>query len=155
MSPAPKLTDLNAKIDDLKHRIESTQSEEDPLKPELQQAQADLAEAQTAETGLDTKYYKQLSVLPSASITKRLDVLPDGRFAWGTLENDSPFAEGENEHHYWIFARATRADGREYWALGRFSIEKNHTIGLLIEPDSFVSTKAMLRPELSPDEQAQ
>jgi len=155
LEPASKLADLNAKIEELNHRIESTQSEEDPLKPELQQAQADLAESQTTEMGLDAKYYKQLSALPSASITKRLPMDPYGRFTWGDVENDSPFAEGENEHHYWIFSRATRADGREYWALGRFSITKDHTIGLLIEPDSFVSTKAMLRPELSPDEQAQ
>jgi peptidoglycan hydrolase CwlO-like protein len=155
LSPSAKLTDLNAKIDELQHRIDNTQAEEDPLKPELQQAQADLADAQTTEAGLDAKYYKQLSALPSASITKRLPLDTNGRFTWGNLENDSPFAEGEKEHHYWIFARATRADGREYWALGRFSISKDQTIGLLIEPDSFVSTKAMLRPDLSPDEQEQ
>jgi len=155
MSPAAKLTDLNAKIDDLQHRIDNTQAEEEPLKPELQQAQADMAEVQTAETGLDTKYYKQLSALPVGSVTKRLPMDPYGRFSWPNLENDSPFAEGEKEHRYWIFARATRADGREYWALGRFSIQKDHTLGLLIEPDSFISTKAMLRPDLSPDEQAQ
>jgi len=155
MSPATKLNDLNAKIEELQHRIDSTQSEEDPLKPELQTAQADLAETQTTEAGLDAKYYKQLSALPGSSITKRLPLEPNGRFTWANVENDSPFADGENEHHYWIFSRATRADGREYWALGRFTIEKNHTLGLLIEPDSFVSTKAMLRPELSPDEQAQ
>jgi hypothetical protein len=155
LSPASKLTDLNSQIDDLQHRIDNTQAEEDPLKPELQQAQADLADVQTTEEGLDAKYYKQLSGLPSASITKRLPMDPYGRFTWGNLENDSPFAEGEKEHHYWIFARATRADGREYWALGRFSIAKDHTVGLLIEPDNFVSTKAMLRPDLSPDEQEQ
>ncbi len=155
LSPASKLTDLNGQIDDLQHRIDNTQAEEDPLKPELQQAQADLADVETTEAGLDSKYYKQLSALPSASITKRLPMDPYGRFTWANLENDSPFAEGEKEHHYWIFARATRADGREYWALGRFSISKDHTVGLLIEPDSFVSTKAMLRPDLSPDEQEQ
>jgi len=155
MSPAAKLTDLNAKIDELQHRIDNTQAEEEPLKPELQQAQADLAEVQTTETGLDAKYYRQLSALPVGSVTKRLPMDTNGRFSWPNLENDSPFAEGEKEHRYWIFARATRADGREYWALGRFSIQKDHTLGLLIEPDSFVSTKAMLRPELTPDEQAQ
>ena len=154
-APAAKLTDLNAKIEELQHRIDSTESEEEPLKPELQQAQGDLAEAQGAETGLDAKYYKQLSALPGSSITKRLSMEPNGRFSWSSLENDSPFAEGEKEHHYWIFARATREDGREYWALGRFSIAKDHTVCLLIEPDSFVSTKAMLRPDLSPDDQAQ
>ncbi len=155
LSPASKLTDLNAKIDDLQHRIDNTRAEEEPLTPELQQAQADLADVETTESGLDGKYYKQLSALPSASITKRLPLDPYGRFTWPNLEQDSPFAEGENEHHYWLFARATRADGREYWALGRFSITKDHTVGLLIDPSSFVSTKAMLRPELSPDEQEQ
>jgi len=155
MAPAAKLADLNAKIEQLQHRIESTQSEEDPLKPELQQAQSDFAESQTEESNIDPKYYKELSALPSGSIIKRLPLEPNGRFTWSNLENDSPYAEGETEHHFWIFARATRPDGREYWALGRFSITKNHTIGLLIEPDSFISTKVMLRPDLSPDEQAQ
>jgi hypothetical protein len=155
MAPAAKLTDLNNKIEELQHRIESTQAEEDPLKPELQQAQTDLTESQTEEANIDPKYYKELSDLPSGSIIKRLPLESNGRFTWGNLENDSPYAEGEIEKHFWIFARATRPDGREYWALGRFSIAKNHIVGLLIEPDSFVSTKAMLRPDLSPDEQAQ
>jgi len=36
-----------------------------------------------------------------------------------------------------------------------FSIEKYHKICFLIDPDSFISTKAILRPNLSPDEQAE
>jgi hypothetical protein len=69
--------------------------------------------------------------------------------------DDDVFAEGENEHSYWMFCRATRADGREYWVLFNFSIEKNHKRCFLIEPTAFISTKAILRPDLSPEEQEQ
>jgi hypothetical protein len=152
LEPAPKITDLNTKIDGLQQRADGTATEEVPLKAELQQAQADLAAAQASEAGLDDKYYKQLYALPSESVTKHIPLATNGRFSW---VEDEAFAEGEKEHSYWIFARATRPDGRQYWALGHFSIEKNHKVCLLIEPDSFVSTKAILRPNLSPEEQAQ
>ncbi len=152
LSPAPKITDLNSKIDDLQQRADSTAAEEVPLKAELQQAQTDLAAAQAAEASLDDKYYKELNSLPDASITKRIPLATNGRFTW---VEDDPFVEGEKEHRYWIFARATRTDGRQYWVLGHFGIEKNHKICLLMEPDSFISTKAILRPDLSPEEQAQ
>ncbi len=155
LAPAGKIADLNSKIDELQHRIEATTSEEGPIKAELQQAQGELAQVRAHEAALDDKYYKQLYSLPEGSITERLPVAPNGRFSWPDLEKNKPFAEGEKEHHYWIFARATRADGRQYWALGHFSIAKNHVRGLFIEPDGFKSTKAYLRPELSPDEQAQ
>ena len=152
LSPAPKITDLNAKIDDLQQRADSTAAEEVPLKAELQQAQNDLAAAQASQVGLDDKYYKELNSLPQASITKRIPLATNGRFTW--IEDD-PFVEGEKEHRYWIFSRATRPDGRQYWALAHFGVEKNHKICLLMEPESFTSTKAILRPDLSPDEQAQ
>jgi hypothetical protein len=152
LEPAPKITDLNSKIDGLQQRVDGTAAEEVPLKAELQQAQADLAAAQASEAGLDDKYYKQLYALPGESITKHIPLATNGRFSW---VEDEAFAEGEKEHSYWIFARATRPDGRQYWALGHFSIEKNHKVCLLFEPDSFVSTKAILRPNLSPEEQAQ
>ncbi len=151
-APASKLTDLNARIDELQHRIEVTQAEEEPVKAELQQAQSDLAQAQAAEAGLDDKYYKQLNVLPEENIVKHIPVDSRGRFTW--IE-DSPYAEGEKEHRYWIFIRATRADGRQYWSMVHFSIAKNETLGMIIDPESFISTKAILRPDLSPDEQAQ
>lgn len=154
-SPAAKLADLNTRIDELQHRIDTAQSEEQPLKPELAQAQTDLNESQSTETVLDQKYYKQLSALPGSSIIKRLPVDPYGRFSWNNLQNDSPFGAGEKSHRFWIFSRATRGDGREYWALGSFTIYKDQSLGLLILPDNFVSTKAMLRPDLSPDEQEQ
>ena len=153
VAPAAKIADLNAKIEELQHRVDSTESEEDPIKAELQQAQADLAQAQAADAGLDDKYYKQLDELPRENIIKHIPVSANGRFSW--VEDENSFAEGEQDHYYWIFSRATRADGRQYWALGRFAVEKDRTIELLIEPDSFVSTKAILRPNLSPDEQAQ
>jgi len=152
LAPAPKITDLNAKIEDLNQRIDSTQAEEVPLKTELQQAQVDLAQAQAADQGLDDKYYKQLYSLPVENITKHISLEPNGRFTW--VEDES-FAEGENERRYWIFSCATRADGRQYWALGRVSIEKNHKICLIIDPDNYLSTKAILRPDLSPEEQEQ
>jgi hypothetical protein len=152
LAPAPKITDLNSKIDDLQQRSDSTAAEEVPLKAELLQAQADLTAAQAAEVGLDDKYYKELNSLPQASITTRIPLATDGRFTW--IEND-PFVEGEREHRYWIFSRATRTDGRQYWALGHFAVEKDHKICLLMEPESFISTKAILRPDLSSDEQAQ
>ena len=152
LAPAPKITDLNAKIEDLNQRIDSTQAEEVPLKTELQQAQVDLAQAQAADQGLDDKYYKQLYSLPVENITKHISVEPNGRFTW--VEDES-FAEGENERRYWIFSCATRADGRQYWALGRVSIEKNHKMCLIIDPDNYLSTKAILRPDMSPEEQEQ
>jgi hypothetical protein len=154
LAPAPKIADLNTKIADLQQRADATAAEEVPLKAELQQAEADLATAQAEEEGLDDKYYKQLDPLPEENIVNhiRIPLATNGRFKW---VDDTTFAEGEKHHHYWIFARATRADGRQYWALGPFSIEKNHQRCLLIEPDSFISTKAILRPDLSPDEQEQ
>jgi len=153
LAPSGKIADLNAKIDELQHRIDTTQAEEDPLKAELQQAQTDLATSQAEEAGLDDKYYKQLDTLPGENIIKHIPLAPNGRFSW--VEDENSFAVGEKEHHYWIFARAVRPDGREYWALGRFSVEKDSTVGLIMDPDGFVSTKAILRPDLSPDEQAQ
>jgi hypothetical protein len=152
LAPAPKIADLNTKIDDLQQRADATAVEEAPLKAELQQAQADMAASQADEAGLDDKYYKQLYPLPASAIANHIPLAANGRFTW---EDDDVFAEGEKEHRYWIFARATRADGRQYWALGPFSIEKNHERCLLIEPDSFISTKAILRPDLSPEEQEQ
>ena len=155
LSPTQQVSDLNDKIEDLQHRVDSTESEEEPLKAELQQAQSDLAESQTAEAGLDDKYYQELYSLPKNSIIKRLPMLENGRFTWSHLEKDSAFAEGEKVHNYWIFARAVRSDGRQYWALARFPIGPNSILPLFIQPDSFISTKAILRPDLSPDEQAQ
>jgi len=155
LSPIPRVNDLTARMDDLQHRIDSTLSEEDPLKAELQQAQTDLSQSQTEEASLDAQYYKELYALPESSITKHLPLAPNGRFTWSHLENDSPFAEGEKAHDYWLFSRATRADGRQYWALIHFSIDKDSTLPIMLEPSTFVSTKAILRPDLSPDEQQQ
>jgi len=152
LAPAPKITDLNSKIDELQQRSDGTAAEEVPLKAELQQAQADLGTAQASEAGLDDKYYQELDAVPAGNINKHIPLATNGRFTW---VDDDPFAEGENEHHYWIFARATRADGRQYWALHYFSIGKNETVQLIIEPTGFISTKAILRPDLSPDEQEQ
>jgi hypothetical protein len=144
----PKETDLQSKIDDLQHRADATATEEVPLKAELQQAQGDLAVAQTADTGLDDKYYKQLDALPQEAISKRIPMLPNGRFGFDVEEN--AFAGGEQQQHYWLFARATRADGRQYWALYHLGIARNQTVELNMEPTAFVSTKAILRPNLSP-----
>lgn len=157
VGPAPKIADLNTKIDDLQHHIDSTLAEEEPLKAELQQAQSDLVQDQVREAGLDDKYFKQLYTLPEGSIVGglRMPVATNGRFTWLDVDKSKPFVEGEKEHFYWIFARATRADGRQYWALYRFAISKNETLQMVIEPSGFISTKAILRPELSPDEQAQ
>jgi hypothetical protein len=152
LAPAPKISDLNAKIEDLQQRIDGTTAEEVPLKAELQQAQVDLAAAQASVAGLDDKYYKQLNSLPQENITKHIPLAGNGRFTW--VEDDS-FAEGEKERHYWIFSRATRADGRQYWALHHFSIALNQTVELIIEPAGFVSTKAILRPDLTREEQEQ
>jgi len=152
LAPAPKIADLNTKILDLQQRSDSTAAEEVPLKAELQAAQDELAQAQAADAVLDDKYYKQLDALPADSITLHIPLQTNGRFTW---IDGSSFAEGEKEHHYWIFSRATRADGRQYWALHPFTISKNQTVELIIEPDGFISTKAILRPNLSPDEQEQ
>jgi hypothetical protein len=152
LEPGPKIADDNAKIDDMNQRIDATQAEEVPLKAELDQAQADLAQAEAQDAGLDDKFYKQLYSLPAENITKHITIEPNGRFTW---VEDEAFAEGETERSYWIFSAATRSDGRQYWALGRVRVEKDHKVCLLIEPDSYLSTKAILRPGLSPEEQAQ
>lgn len=154
LAPASRITDLNSKIDDLNQRIDGTEAEEAPLKAELQQAQADLAAAQADEAGLDDEYYKQLYVLPEESIVNRIriPVAANGRFTW---VDDDVFAEGEKKHSYWIFSRATRPDGRQYWALHHFSISQNTLVEMYIEPTGFISTKAILRPDLSPEEQEQ
>jgi hypothetical protein len=145
----PKIADLNAKIEDLQQRITGTQAEEAPLKAELTQAQSDLAAAQDAESGLDEKYYGQLDALPAENISYHISVQSNGRFTWVP---DNPFGEGEVEHNYIIFARATRADGRQYWSMHTFTMRKNETTELTLEPGSFESTKQILRPNLSPDE---
>lgn len=155
LSPGGKIADLDTKMDDLQHHIDSTLAEEEPLKAELQQAQTDLTQVQATEAGLDDKYYKQLYTLPEGSITDRMAVAANGRFTWPDVDKSKPFAEGETEHFYWIFARATRSDGRQYWALHRFAISKDETLEMVIEPGGFISTKAILRPELSADEQEQ
>jgi hypothetical protein len=152
LGPAPKIADLNSKMDELNQRIDATEAEEVPLKAELAQAQADLVTAQGADAGLDDKYYRQLYSLPGEAVLKRIPISTNGRFTW---IDDNVFIEGEKEHSYYIFARATRADGRQYWGLGRISVEQNTLLPVLIEPPSFISTKAILRPNLSPDEQAQ
>ena len=155
MAPAAKLSDLKAQADDLQQRIDGTITEEEPLKAELEQAQTDLAAVQAREAGLDAKPYQKLYALPEQMISKRLDLQPNGRFSWRALEKDSKYAEGEKSHVYWLFARATRPDGRQYWSLHRFTVDKDTTVLLMIEPESFISTKAILRPDLPPNEQAQ
>jgi len=119
LEPAPKIADLNTKIEELQQRADGTAA---------------------------------LYSLPVGSVTKHIPLAPNGRFSW---VEDDPFVEGEKAHNYWIFARATRADGRQYWALHHFGISKNQTVELIIEPGGFISTKAILRPNLSPDEQEQ
>ncbi len=149
LEPAQKLADLNSKIDDLTQRIQGTQAEEEPLKAELAQAQSDLTAAEGAEVGLDDKYFQQLYSLPSENITYHISLKSNGRFTWLP---DTAFAEGEVEHKYWIFARAIRADGRQYWALHRFPVDKNEMTQMTITPGGFQSTKAILRPNLPPEE---
>ncbi|HEX4139025.1 MAG TPA: hypothetical protein VHY09_01665, partial [Candidatus Methylacidiphilales bacterium] len=145
----PHIADVNAKIDDLNGRIQATQQEEDPLKAELTQAQKDLADAQAAEAGLDEKYFGQLDALPAENISYHIPLRPDGRFTWVP---DNPFGEGEIEHHYVLFSRAIRADGRQYWSLHEFTMKKNETTEITLEPTGFESTKQILRPNLSPEE---
>ncbi|MCE0496374.1 MAG: hypothetical protein LV481_00300 [Methylacidiphilales bacterium] len=154
-SPAGKVSDLQAQVDDLQHRIDSTTSEEVPIKTELQQAQADLAEAQNKEAGLDPSYYSIIDSIPESTIIKRMPLAPNGRFSWRNVEKDTAFTGGETFHHYWLFARAVRPDGRQYWALSHITVDKDSTYQVVIEPEAFTSTKAILRPDLSPDEQQQ
>jgi hypothetical protein len=109
-------------------------------------------QSQSADAGLDDKYYTQLSSLPAEAVTKHIPLHANGRFTW---VEDDVFMQGEKEKHYWMFARATRPDGRQYWSLHHFVIGKNQTLELSVEPSGFISTKAILRPNLSPDEQEQ
>ena len=154
LAPASKVADIKAQIDDLQSRIDGTIAEEEPIKAELEQAQADLSVVQNKEAALDAKPLEKLDALPEANITKRLPLSPKGRFSWRELEKESKYDEDEKSHIYWIFARAYRSDGLQYWALHRFTVDKNRTVEIMIEPVSFVSTKAILRPDLPPDEQA-
>jgi hypothetical protein len=151
LTPESEIADLNKRIEALQKRVDATAAEEVPLKTEVQQAHTDLATAQDADAGLDNKYYRQLYFLPEEALTQRIPLDANGRFIW--VDKDV-FNEGENEHSYWIFARAVRADGRQYWALHHFVISKNQILEINIGPIGFISTKAILRPDLSPDEQA-
>jgi hypothetical protein len=155
LSPAPKVADLKGQVDELQQRIDGTLAEEEPLKAELEQAQLDLKAVQQKEAALDGTPYQKLDALPEQNIIKRLDLRPNGRFSWRELEKESTYGAGEKEHVFWIFSRAFRGDGRQFWSLHRFTVDKNSTTELMIEPSSFVSTRAILRPDLSPDEQAQ
>jgi len=155
LAPASKVADLKVQVDELQQRIDGTLAEEEPLKAELEQAQADLKAVQDKEAALDGPPYQKLDALPEQNIIKRLPLRSDGRFSWRELEKESTYDAGEQEHVFWIFARAFRQDGRQYWSLHRFTVKKNSTTELMIEPDSFLTTRAILRPDLSPDEQAQ
>ena len=54
-----------------------------------------------------------------------------------------------------MFSRATRKDGRQYWSLFHITVYLDKTLCVTVDPTSYMSTKAMLRPDLSPDEQGQ
>jgi hypothetical protein len=157
LATTPKVSDLNSHIDELKGRIDGTLAEEEPLKAELQQAQLDLANARAREAGLDGVRYKQLYALPESTmaINKHLPFAPNGRFSWRHVEKDSPFAEGEKKHYYYLLVRAIRPDGRQYWSYIHLVLPMNETLPIKIEPSDFISTKSILRPDLSPDEQLQ
>jgi hypothetical protein len=154
LQPIARVADLKSQVADLQQRIDATLAEEEPLKAELDQARTDLATVQAEEQALDAKPYEQLDALPEKNVTKRLELQRNGRFSWREVEKENKYAADEKTHVFWIFARAVRADGRQYWALNRFSVAKDATTLLMIEPDSFISTKTILRPDLSPDEQA-
>ena len=145
----PHIADTNAKIEDLKGRIAATQTEEEPLKAELAQAQQDLAAAQNTDATLDDHFYGELYSLPAENISYHIPIRPDGRFTWIP---DNPFGEGEVEHHYTIFSRAVRADGRQYWSMHPFTLKKNETTEVTLEPGGYESAKQILRPNLTPDE---
>jgi len=145
----PHIADDNAKIEDLNGRIAATETEEEPLKAELAQAQQDLAAAQNTDATLDDRFYGELYSLPAENISYHIPIRPDGRFTWIP---DNPFGEGEVEHHYTIFSRAIRADGRQYWSLHPFTLKKNETTEITLEPGSYESAKQILRPNLTPDE---
>jgi hypothetical protein len=145
----PHIADANAKIDDLNGRIAATETEEEPLKAELAQAQKDLAAAQNTDATLDDRFYGELYSLPAENISYHIPIRPDGRFTWIP---DNPFGTGEGRHVYWMFSRAVRADGRQYWALQQIALEKNKTTVVTIPPGSYESAKQILRPNLTPDE---
>ena len=154
LEPAPKINDLNAKVDELQQRMDSAAAEEVPLKAEFVQAQADLLSGQDALASLDDKYIQQINVLPDREANKtRIPLMPNGRFTW-VLDPNS-FGVDEKTRHFWIFSRATRPDGRQYWAMHDFNIARNQPVVMMVEPGGFMSTKAILRPDLSPEEQEQ
>lgn len=155
LSPTSQVSDLNAQIEEMQHRIDATVTEEEPLKVELQQAQADLAKDQAIEAGLDDKRYRQLYAQPDSNIIKRLPLNSKGRFSWRHVEKDQAYAEGEKTHTYFLLTRAVRPDGRQYWAFCHVTLVQNDTLPIEIDPSDFMTTKAILRPELSPDEQQQ
>ena len=150
LSPASKLSDLNASNDELQHRIDTALSEEEPIKTELQQARSDLDQSQTDEKGLDSKFFNQLIAVPEDNVIKHVSLEPNGRFGW---TEDTPYGEGEKERHFWLFAKALQTDGTEYWTMTRITLTKDSTLGVIMEPDSFVSTKSILPPNVVPDDQ--
>ena len=116
---------------------------------DVEQAQSDLSEANAAITRLDDKYYKQLANLPEANRIERIPLDENGRFTW---VEEMPFPEGVSEQHHGLFARAIRADGRESWALCEIHLTKDQTSYFNIVPKDFISMKAILHPDLSPEE---
>jgi predicted nucleic acid-binding Zn-ribbon protein len=156
LSPVDTVTELQTQVDDLQHRIDSATSEETPIKTELEQAQSDLAQAESKEDSLDPTFYAQLDSLPESKIVNRLPLSVTGRFSWRNVEKDHPFSEGVTAQSFWLFTRAVRSsDGRQYWALNRITVDQDSTYEVVIEPEAFISTKAILRPDLSPEEQQQ
>ena len=82
LAPATKVADLKQQVADLQQRIDGTLAEEEPLKAELEQAQADLKAVVDKEAALDAKPYAQLDAVPEQNAIEKLPLRMNGRFSW-------------------------------------------------------------------------
>jgi hypothetical protein len=124
-----------------------------PILHEQEQDQEDINTVETTLVGYEPKYMQELSGVPAQYILKKLLIQPDGRFEWQHEDKDQKFAEGEKFHRHWLFFRAIRnSDGREFWSLVQVIVEKNETLQVAVLPGSFQDLRALLRPDLQPNE---
>jgi hypothetical protein len=119
-------------------------------KEELQRSRAKLDSLTINEQHLDERPWTELLELPSKNVIERLP-LSAGKMLDIPTDQSSQLLMGKQ----WVFARAVRSDGRVYWELKQVDFGKNpRSAHFTIGPDDFISTKSILRPDLSPKEQA-
>jgi TolA-binding protein len=152
-SNSQAVAQINQQIDDLNRKIGETTDDLQPILHEQEQDQEDINNVENTLVSYEPKYMQELSGVPAQYVLKKLPIKPDGRFEWLHEDKDQKFAEGEKFHRHWLFFRAIRdSDGREFWSLAQVIVTKNDTLEVAVLPGSFQNLRALLRPDLSPDE---